>query len=677
MAALVNCSDGGSHQTRGEAEAVLVHPLPAGTEVSCLNRSLGEDSARSQVRDGVVAESRMVPLSGIAPTSRLQRWQYRVTFENGCDEWLERESVFPRTFGIICAEGGVAEKTLVQGRSLGDYRVSASLLYLEQAPAATTLRICGHCLHYLAESQSFSGHQKSCTLHDGPGAVMYEDKISLTDDSKDLAEIKVCRVSGEGRMKYCRSLLLLVKAHVSNTLQVFDAENLMFYVLMKKVETEAWEMLGFFCRDKDWSKDQRGRVCYNLSNVFVPERHRKQGFGTFLVSLSYDLAAIEGVTGTPERPLGTAGKELYDSYWKREVLSHLGKQRMLAGVSVRDVSLATKIFEPDVQAVLKKLNMLKQSKGELVVSANAKSVDDAIALLSSRAALFNPSVLESQAESESSVAELYEENEEPEEDADFEQLPQEGTPPAKRKLEQEVSANPEAQVADSSPANTDADGAESGKSKKATPHKFTPEEVDAIRDFISLHGIAKVRAPMNTPEGLPRKVYQDMAASLRLDYVRCKEKIKRVALDVATREKPGEPKALSTDKAQADEGDEMAMSDETKKADGAKKTRGSKVPKKANEARLSDQAKKAGKAERAGEAEEAGETEDMNKEESAGEADDIDGEKKAERPADSAGVTNADLATDENLEATAAKPSPTEGDAENYTQRMDTGEDNI
>jgi histone acetyltransferase MYST1 len=84
--------------------------------------------------------------------------------------------------------------------------------------------------------------------------------------------------------------------------------------------------------------------------------HQRKGYGKFLIAFSYELSKLEGVTGSPEKPLSDLGKLSYRSYWSWVLLEILRDFRGTLGI--KDLSAMTSITQNDIISTLQSLNLV-------------------------------------------------------------------------------------------------------------------------------------------------------------------------------------------------------------------------------------------------------------------------------------------------------------------------------
>uniref|UniRef100_A0A915CVB3 Histone acetyltransferase n=1 Tax=Ditylenchus dipsaci TaxID=166011 RepID=A0A915CVB3_9BILA len=105
--------------------------------------------------------------------------------------------------------------------------------------------------------------------------------------------------------------------------------------------------------------------------------YQRKGYGKLLIQLSYCLSEREHITGTPEKPLSDLGKVSYRSYWwwvLLAVLDRLDKQRVDDNISVGDLSKLSGVHVDDIIYTFNTLQLIRYWKGDHVVRASRKIV---------------------------------------------------------------------------------------------------------------------------------------------------------------------------------------------------------------------------------------------------------------------------------------------------------------
>jgi len=130
--------------------------------------------------------------------------------------------------------------------------------------------------------------------------------------------------------------------------------------------------VGYFSKEKASAEE------FNLACILTLPPYQRRGFGRFLIAFSYELSKVEGRCGGPERPLSDLGAVSYRSFWARTVLEALRDGR--GQMSVRDICGATGMRGEDVVAALQGLGLLKWWKGQHIIAATPRLVEEHLKL---------------------------------------------------------------------------------------------------------------------------------------------------------------------------------------------------------------------------------------------------------------------------------------------------------
>ena len=217
------------------------------------------------------------------------------------------------------------------------------------------LWMCEYCLRYMRYESTYRKHQLLCDKRQPPGSEIYRKGI-----------ISIYEVDGSEHKFYCQCLCLLAKLFLDHKTLFFDVERFMFYVLTE-VDQKGAHIVGYFSKEK-FSEEGNNLACI----LTLPPFQRK-GYGKFLITFSYELSKIEGVIGSPEKPLSDLGKLSYQSYWSYVLLLQL---RSRTTCTIRELSSLTSISQDDIVKTLKALNMVKYWKGQNVICCNPKAVEE-------------------------------------------------------------------------------------------------------------------------------------------------------------------------------------------------------------------------------------------------------------------------------------------------------------
>ncbi|BFZ07337.1 hypothetical protein BsWGS_10375 [Bradybaena similaris] len=264
----------------------------------------------------------------------------------------------PTTAALEKEHEAITKVKYIDKIQFGKYEIDAWYFspYPEEYGKQPKLWICEFCLKYMKLEKSFRYHQSQCTWRHPPGKEIYRK-----------GTISVFEVDGKDLKIYCQNLCLLAKLFLDHKTLYFDVEPFMFYILVE-VDRYGCHLVGYFSKEKE-SPDGN-----NLACILTLPPHQRKGYGKFLIALSYELSIIEGVVGSPEKPLSDLGKLSYRSYWTSVLLDCI--YRMGVKVSMRELEKMTSISYTDVVSTLQSLNLIKYWKGNHILCVTPKLIEE-------------------------------------------------------------------------------------------------------------------------------------------------------------------------------------------------------------------------------------------------------------------------------------------------------------
>ncbi|VDN97153.1 unnamed protein product [Rodentolepis nana] len=223
---------------------------------------------------------------------------------------------------------------------IGKYCIETwySAPYPSEYARLNLLYVCEYCLKYFKTADVYKRHMAKCQCYYPPGNEIYRcDNISVFE------------VDGQMSKLYCQQLCILAKLFLDHKTLYYDVEPFLFYVVTIHDPREGYHLVGYFSKEKRSQK-------FNLSCIMILPPYQKQAFGRFLIDFSFLLSRIEGVSGSPEKPLSDLGRLSYESYWKSTIIPLIFPQGELrADISVQEISTKTGIDVNDVTTTLEQL----------------------------------------------------------------------------------------------------------------------------------------------------------------------------------------------------------------------------------------------------------------------------------------------------------------------------------
>ncbi|CAH8491001.1 unnamed protein product [Schistosoma turkestanicum] len=205
--------------------------------------------------------------------------------------------------------------------------------YPEECRQVKKLWICEYCLKYMKSAEIWLKHRKyDCKAKRPPGKEIYQHD-----------NLCVYELDGSVHKLYCQNLCLLAKLFLDHKTLYYNVSPFIFYILCE-IHNDGIHLVGYFSKEKV-SADN-----YNLACILTLPPFQRRGYGHFLISLSYELAKIEQMVGTPEKPLSDLGRLSYHSYWEKVILNFLLEN---PNCTINELSTKTCIAIDDIVWTLK------------------------------------------------------------------------------------------------------------------------------------------------------------------------------------------------------------------------------------------------------------------------------------------------------------------------------------
>lgn len=110
----------------------------------------------------------------------------------------------------------------------------------------------------------------------------------------------------------------------------------------------------WYCCSHD-PQEKCSALNYNLSCILVLPCYMRNGYGRMLIEFSkciddaitwchvmltgYLLTQLDGITGSPERPLSDLGLVSYRSYWRDVILDHMSNLQTKGNLSIKGTNV--------------------------------------------------------------------------------------------------------------------------------------------------------------------------------------------------------------------------------------------------------------------------------------------------------------------------------------------------
>jgi histone acetyltransferase MYST1 len=234
-----------------------------------------------------------------------------------------------------------------------------------------TLYICEFTFKYMRKKKTLQKHLSSLKLRRPPGRQIYDDPNR---------KIAVFEMVGRDHRVYCQNLCLFAKLFIEHKTLYYDADPFLFYVLTEYEEDGTHHPVGYYSKEIHSSEE------YNLACILTYPPFQRNGYGRFLMSLSYEISKREHKLGSPEKPLSDLGKLSYRSYWQYVLLTYLyDNPNAKKGQLTLDLLCNKTAIKPeDAISTLQHMHMVRQWKGQLVLYFTRADIEERLGKYTTR-----------------------------------------------------------------------------------------------------------------------------------------------------------------------------------------------------------------------------------------------------------------------------------------------------
>ncbi|KAK9333754.1 acyl-CoA N-acyltransferase [Lipomyces starkeyi] len=205
------------------------------------------------------------------------------------------------------------------------------------------LYVCSRCFKYTSKASEMGQHMIACSSSfSTPGKLIYQYN-----------QFSIREVDGGKDKLYCQCLSLFAALFVDTKSVCFAVDRFKFYILIHHVSSKNEQAVGFFSKEKlSWDEN-------NLACILIFPPFQGQGLGQLLIEFSYQISILEGMLGSPEKPLSGHGRKSYLLYWCTTIAKAMPRIEHEGRVSINDISYATGIRQDDVLEALQSMNAMQ------------------------------------------------------------------------------------------------------------------------------------------------------------------------------------------------------------------------------------------------------------------------------------------------------------------------------